>query len=386
MESPGPSTPTASAAARADHYTPGLRPLPKRRLLYSFALLAMLQVVFVPVTANSAHDRPSGLQSLKESPSGGPCPAGQYLSEGNCKPCTEGIDYTSHSNSLLSCLPCTVCKEDKVQTFQCNLTRNTECQCKPGTFEDKDSTEICQPCSNCTDGEDEVTPCTPKTNRKCVSKKAGASLHDSGLKIGLPVAAVLLLLFGAWSVWKTGAWRRWLLFIKRTYPGCERDPESVNSVHSSLLDPQTSSKTNDSNHNTEPGKTQSSTTGKKLLVPANGNDSADDLKFIFEYCSNIVPLNSWNRLMRQMGLTDNQIQMVRAETPGIREAHYQMLLKWRHQTGRKASINDLLDALEAVGERDAMEKIEDYAVKNGRFTYQNAAAQPETGPGGSLCV
>jgi hypothetical protein len=45
MEPPGPSTPTASAAARADHYTPGLRPLPKRRLLYSFALLlAVLQV------------------------------------------------------------------------------------------------------------------------------------------------------------------------------------------------------------------------------------------------------------------------------------------------------------------------------------------------------
>lgn len=172
-----------------------------------------------------------------------------------------------------------------------------------------------------------------------------------------------------------------MLCIKR---GCERDPESANSVHSSLLDRQTSSTTNDSNHNTEPGKTQK--TGKKLLVPVNGNDSADDLKFIFEYCSDIVPFDSWNRLMRQLGLTDNQIQMVKAETLVTREALYQMLLKWRHQTGRSASINHLLDALEAVEERDAMEKIEDYAVKSGRFTYQNAAAQPETGPGGSQCV
>lgn len=385
MEPPGPSTPTASAAARADHYTPGLRPLPKRRLLYSFALLlAMLQAVFVPVTANPAHNRPAGLQRPEESPSRGPCLAGQYLSEGNCKPCREGIDYTSHPNhSLDSCILCTVCKEDKVIETRCNITTNTECRCKPGTFEDKDSPEICQSCSNCTDGEDEVTPCTPEKNRKCVSKKAWASWHNLGLWIGATLVAAVLLI-GALFVWKTGAWRQWLLYMKRVYPGCERDPESANSVHLSLLDRQTSSTTNDSNHNTEPGKTQK--TGKKLLVPVNGNDSADDLKFIFEYCSDIVPFDSWNRLMRQLGLTDNQIQMVRAETLVTREALYQMLLKWRHQTGRSASINHLLDALEAVEERDAMEKIEDYAVKSGRFTYQNAAAQPETGPGGSQCV
>nr|AFE85494.1 Tnfrsf10b [Mus caroli] len=367
MEPPGPSTPTASAAARADHYTPGLGPLPKRRLLYSFALLAMLQVVFVPVTANSAHDRLAHQQRPEESPSGGLCPAGQYLSSsGNCKPCREGFDFTNHSNHLHSCIRCTVCKRDKVQKIPCSITRNTECQCKPGTFEDKDSTEICQPCSNCTDGEDEETSCTPKANRKCVSKKAGASLHNLGLCIGLPVAAVLLP-FGALFVWKPGALRRWLLYMRRTYSCCERDSESANSVHSSLLDPQTSSKTNDCNHNTEPGRTQK--TGKKLLVPANGNDSADALKFIFEYCVDIVPFDSWNRFMRQIGLTDNQIQMVRAETLGTREAQYQMLLKWLQQNGRNASINHLLDALEAMEERDALEKIEDYAVKSGRFTY-----------------
>ncbi|XP_036014468.1 tumor necrosis factor receptor superfamily member 10B isoform X1 [Mus musculus] len=247
MEPPGPSTPTASAAARADHYTPGLRPLPKRRLLYSFALLlAVLQAVFVPVTANPAHNRPAGLQRPEESPSRGPCLAGQYLSEGNCKPCREGIDYTSHSNhSLDSCILCTVCKEDKVVETRCNITTNTVCRCKPGTFEDKDSPEICQSCSNCTDGEEELTSCTPRENRKCVSKTAWASWHKLGLWIGLLVPVVLLI--GALLVWKTGAWRQWLLCIKR---GCERDPESANSVHSSLLDRQTSSTTNDSNHNT----------------------------------------------------------------------------------------------------------------------------------------
>lgn len=78
--------------------------------------------------------------------------------------------------------------------------------------------------------------------------------------------------------------------------------------------------------------------------------------------------------MRHMGLTDNQIQMVRAETQVPCEVLYQMLLKWLNQTGLGASINHLLGALEAVGERCALEEIEDYAVKSGKFVYQNTTA------------
>lgn len=95
--------------------------------------------------------------------------------------------------------------------------------------------------------------------------------------------------------------------------------------------------------------------------------------------------------MRQMGLTDNQIHVVRAETPAPRDVLYQMLLKWLHQTGRSASINHLLDALEVVGERCALEKIEDYAVRSGKFIYQSTTAEAGVGtqdsePGESLGV
>lgn len=154
--------------------------------------------------------------------------------------------------------------------------------------------------------------------------------------------------------------------------GCEQDHE--NTVGLSLLDAQTSRKTNGSHHNTEPDRTQSSPLGRKLLVLANGNNPADALKLIFERCSTEVPFNSWDRLMRHMGLTDNQIQMVRAETQVPCEVLYQMLLKWLYQTGLGASINHLLGALEAVGERCALEEIEDYAVKSGKFVYQNTTA------------
>ncbi|XP_028614536.1 tumor necrosis factor receptor superfamily member 10B [Grammomys surdaster] len=389
MKPPGPSMRTAPPAW-ADH-TPGLRPLPERRLRTSFALRAILLLaVFVSVTAEPVHDRRADLQRLEQSPSEGSCPAGHYLSGGSlCKPCKPGVDYTSFPNSLDSCQLCSVCKKDKIVKNGCTTTRNTECQCKPGTFEDKDSTEICQTCSNCTDGEDEVTPCTPETNRKCVSKNTRASQHNLALKIGLPGVTLLVLLIVALLVWKTGTWRRGLLFIKRACLGHEQDPEHADTVCSSLLGPQTWRKTNDSHHSMEPDKTQSSPTGRKSLVPANGIDPAAALKSIFEYCSNEVPFNSWDRLMRQMGLTDNQIQVVRAETPAQCEALYQMLVKWLHQTGLSASINHLLDALETVGERHAMGKIEDYAVKSGNFIYLNVTAQAgvvtqETEPGGSL--
>ncbi|GAB1299053.1 Tumor necrosis factor receptor superfamily member 10B [Apodemus speciosus] len=331
---------------------------------------------------------------------------GYHLPEENglCKPCTDGVDYTSFPNRLPSCRRCSVCKEDsrKIVKSPCTLTRNTECQCKPGTFEDRDSTEICQTCSNCTDGEDEVTPCTPETNRKCVSKTAWASHHN--LLIGLLVTVIFLSL-GGLIVWRTKAWWQGLLFKIRT-SGCERDLQSANT----LLGLKTS---NDSHHNTKNLRKlrlcqqegscwfrQTELTPLPFvhkLVPHRFWEQNFDLlqehalKLIFEYCPNEVPFNSWDGLMRQMGLTDNQIHVVRAETPASRDVLYQMLLKWLQQTGRSASINHLLDALEAVGERCALEKIEDYAVKSGKFIYQSTTAQAGEGtqdsePGASLGV
>lgn len=80
-------------------------------------------------------------------------------------------------------------------------------------------------------------------------------------------------------------------------------------------------------------------------------------------------------LLRQMDLTDNEIQVIRAESQAPK-ALYQILLKWLNQTGRSASINDLLDALKAVEERYALDTIQDNVVKSGKFIYQKATAEP----------
>ncbi|XP_036054416.1 tumor necrosis factor receptor superfamily member 10B [Onychomys torridus] len=226
---------------------------------------------------------------------------------------------------------------------------------------------ICSLCvPRCTNGEVEETSCTPKTNRKCISL------------LGLIIVLVVpLLVVGALAIiCKTRLWKRVLPYMKRAYPGREQDPESVNAVNESLMGVQTSSMGNDSRCDTELEEAVSSLTGRDFLVPANGIDPVDGLKQIFSFCPSAVPYNSWNSLMRQMGLTDNEIQVVRAETQGLQEVLYQMLLKWLNQTGRSASINHLLDALEAVGERCARHKIEDHAVDSGKFVYQKATAEP----------
>ncbi|XP_051051121.1 tumor necrosis factor receptor superfamily member 10B [Phodopus roborovskii] len=301
--------------------------------------------------------------------------SGYYLPDenGTCKPCRDGIDFTNSFNKWLSCKICSVCKEDKDEKNRCITTRDTECQCKPESFEDENSPEFCQKCSECTNEEDEVTPCTPKTDRKCVPKGSKLSLIIVIL-VALAVVLIAVYLVG----WKTGLWRRVLQYMKGAYPRRERDCEhEQDSDHSrNLLREETSNVGNDSQYSMEPEVADSSPVGRKLLVPANGNDSVGALKLIFNQCSNIVPFKSWDSLMRQMGLTDNDIQMVRAVTQVPEDTLYQMLLKWLNQTGRSASINNLLDALEAIGERYARDTIEDHAVKTGEFIYQKTTAEP----------
>nr|XP_020730912.1 tumor necrosis factor receptor superfamily member 10C-like [Odocoileus virginianus texanus] len=97
---------------------------------------------------------------------------GFYMEEvsGGCAPCTDGIDYTNHSNTLPSCLPCTTCKSEEEEKNHCTSSKDTECQCKPGTFCGEDAPEFCQNCSaGCPDGTVMVMNCTPWSNVECFS-------------------------------------------------------------------------------------------------------------------------------------------------------------------------------------------------------------------------
>lgn len=108
------------------------------------------------------------------------CLPGFYMEEasGGCAPCTDGTDYTNHSNTLPSCLPCTTCKSEEEEKNRCTPTKDTECQCKPGTFRGEDAPEFCQKCSTrCPDGKVMVTDCTPWSDIKCVDQESGTLAH-----------------------------------------------------------------------------------------------------------------------------------------------------------------------------------------------------------------
>lgn len=93
------------------------------------------------------------------------------------------------------------------------------------------------------------------------------------------------------------------------------------------------------------------------------------LRLYFDYFTSIVPFNSWNELMRQMGLEDNDIRVARARALDPREALYEMLVTWLSKAGKAASVNTLLDALETLRERNAVESIQNHLVGSGRYGY-----------------
>ncbi|KAI4589111.1 hypothetical protein MJG53_003519 [Ovis ammon polii x Ovis aries] len=125
-----------------------------------------------------------------ESGASSPVAVGFYMEEasGGCAPRTDGTDYTSHSDTLSSCLPCTTCKSGEEEKNHCTPTKDIECQCKPGTFRE-DALEFCQNCSTgCPDGKVMVTDCTPWSDIKCVDQESVALAHGEAPVPGEPAA------------------------------------------------------------------------------------------------------------------------------------------------------------------------------------------------------
>ncbi|TKC34900.1 hypothetical protein EI555_020230, partial [Monodon monoceros] len=152
---------------------------------------------------------------------------------------------------LPSCLPCTICKSGEEERTPCTATKDTQCQCKPGTFHEEDSPEFCQKCSTgCPDGMVVAKPCNPFSDLKCVDQKSDTqasgealvpgktvtmsrrlpttpspSSGNSQLEIGIVTAGVLLLLVPIAYVF-------WRFFIQ----GYGVDPKCMDRVSWFLQD------------------------------------------------------------------------------------------------------------------------------------------------------
>uniref|UniRef100_A0A2K6EEX6 TNFR-Cys domain-containing protein n=1 Tax=Propithecus coquereli TaxID=379532 RepID=A0A2K6EEX6_PROCO len=380
------------------------------------------------VLADSATTKQDGVpqqtaapQRWRHSPEEGLCPPGTHISEDSrdCPSCSYGVDYTTHWNALSSCRPCSVCNSGTQERSPCNITANTECQCKADTYRGEDSPEFCQKClPRCPDGMVEYRPCTPWSDLVCVpegsgTKASGEAPAPAGPMTASPGnSASPLPSSGNWLIPKIliGA-SPFLLGVvvvaallcgwspSPALPGhCPQGggrspggPGAEDNARNEILSNRDSCSTLDSQQTkesqepvvltgvtvTSPGEAErllgqaeaEESHRRRLLVPANGADPTDTLRLFFVYFPRVVPYNSWNPLMRLVGLTENDIQIARACAACKEDALYEMLERWVSKMGRKASLHSLLEALDRVGQRYAKETIEDHLVGSGKFIY-----------------
>ncbi|XP_005008245.3 tumor necrosis factor receptor superfamily member 10A isoform X3 [Cavia porcellus] len=343
------------------------------------------------------------------------CPAGSYLSDTNtCEDCEDGVDYTTYPNHLQACLPCSSCAQEQIVQHPCTRTSDTVCQCKAGTFREEGSPEFCQKCrTSCPDGMVIVSPCTPWSDLKCMDKQSDTKyvilafviLILVGLLVYFKKTIKLFLQRNILSKWPSALVHclksRTPASTERSYPDCGQD--SRTGDHIDLSEAPGGSETEDNDHSrislecslvfeqeTEQGQVATDVTaqtpgeadcllqesaeaekspaGRRQLCPARNVDPTDALRKVFSYCMEYVHHKSWDQFMLHLGLTPNEIHIAKISKP--EDPLCEMLHKWLNKTGRRASINTLLDALENIGEKFAVEHIEDKAVKSKEFIYQ----------------
>nr|XP_030734874.1 tumor necrosis factor receptor superfamily member 10A-like isoform X2 [Globicephala melas] len=395
----------AASSTRAGR-TPGPRPRLRGPLVLIVFVLGVLLLVtaasIMPTGKDGVHQQLAAPQGWRRR-TWELCPPGYHVSEDgeNCISCTNGVDFTNHWNMLPSCLPCTICKSGEEERTPCTATKDTQCQCKPGTFHEEDSPEFCQKCSTgCPDGMVVATPCSPFSDLTCVDRKSDTSqlvIIVVAVIIAVCFLLVIMCLFWRFCIQGRGVDPKCMdkVFFCCSCP--PRGPGALDNAHNNMLinrdllsilvpkkdleDQEQDKLTGvmvqspvEAKHLLEPTEDEASHTRRRLLVPANGADPTESLRLFFDYFATAVSPNCWDSLMRQLGLTRNEILLAREGVRVPRDALYEMLETWVSNKGRAASVNTLLDALETLGERLAKETIRDHLLGSGKYVCEDGEA------------
>lgn len=332
----------------------------------------------------------------------GPCLAGYHFSRTHdqCQPCIPGVSFTGHANNFDACLPCHDCDSGEEVQRPCIPTHDTVCQCKAGMFKEPGSPESCVPCKTCSDGQRETSACTPRKDRECSDRPVETTKSKITVAVVIVVGAAVVgaAVVGAgiacWVVYCYCKRNKRQGLCKNTVSEedklCPEASENPGSNEVNYINP-----LNHSDHSVgdngkcalgtaaaDPGPDSPAYTPfqyeviehprgrRRRLVPAKDTNAAQCLQSTFDIFIDLVPFDSWRRVMQSLGLTENEITMARMKDPSPREQAYNLLVTWQGKEGLEASINDLLDALDANGQRLAGDRVQETLVKSGAFVYK----------------
>ncbi|XP_078005780.1 tumor necrosis factor receptor superfamily member 10B isoform X2 [Phascolarctos cinereus] len=375
-------------------------PVPLKDLTYLF--LCLLLIGSVNTTQSGIFHHEADTQQRQRHGLDVQCPAGKHLKPASipnttaeCLPCHSGIDFTEYPNGLPSCIPCQICKPDQEEVMPCNATRNTQCHCKSGTFCPKDHPcEICKKCkSKCPKGMIEISSCSPRSDLECAYP-----LPSDTRNYWITVASVTAALFIMLVVF--GSFFRYTCAVSEADNSSLRNPLNIkNSCHPQHPDAwgnehtesdhqsQANSPENQGNeckglleevitipktataNGHHPGQAEAPLANPKSLFPADGDHirTLEKSFFIFEQ---EVPWDCWKQYMRQLGLSQNEIQLARAAESNIKDQPHSLLMAWLNKTGKEATVDCLLQTLDKIHQRAARETIHDELIKSKLYVYQ----------------
>ncbi|XP_075715002.1 tumor necrosis factor receptor superfamily member 10B-like isoform X2 [Rhinoderma darwinii] len=263
--------------------------------------------------------------------------------ESICEPCDAGHTYSEHLTGLDYCLPCTVCRTDEEELSACSITKNTKCQCKKGTFcPPGNSCEICQKCTaSCPPNEVIQTPCNSTSDVQCASPET-ASYALVAILVPVIILAVVCFLYFYCKKKCGGNGSRWLPKILTVSLKCDESPAE---------DPEA------------PFLPQGTNLRFKDNIPENErNEIANKTFNIFV---DLIPAKGFERFMRELGLTDNEIDWAKEDNTGLYSKHYAMLSKL-HQNGN-FDVNIWLNKLHSIKMRKVAQDIAAKLIRDGLF-------------------
>ncbi|XP_044134946.1 tumor necrosis factor receptor superfamily member 10B-like isoform X2 [Bufo gargarizans] len=318
--------------------TPALRTMNPRFLLFIVFLLVLVDTGKSDDNTNESYYMNGSTRCLR-------CPAGKYVvkhctiqdTPSTCESCLRGETYSEHLTGLTECLQCKVCRTDEEEEVSpCMVKKNTVCRCKKGTYCPGDEPcEICQKCTtSCPPNQEIQTPCNSTSDIECGPPKTANKML---LAILLPIGSILFVAFCACVCY--------FCFGKKCNKLKWKEKAPAEDIERPFLPPP------------RPQLHWKENTEE--------NETNEAIHKTFNYFLELVPTNEFEKFVRELGLTNNEIDWAKQDNSGTYNQHYAMFVKLR-QDG-KFDVNIWLNKLYDIRMGDVAQRITEKLTREGWF-------------------